>query len=150
MLNHLHQEIFFIFSYGITHKNKVTNSNKRSGTSLQNQNIAKSHLPTLNNQISHWFIDYVSFVFYYVLPLSPLTPVKMCESESPCRSMLSMLSSVKKASVSGARVSNTQRVFWVDTDSLRTFSLINILSQAGCECLLFPNTIPGSEDKMAN
>lgn len=48
-----------------------------------------------------------------------------------------MLSSVKKASVSGARVSNTQRVFWVDTDSLRTFSLINVLSQAGCECCYF-------------
>lgn len=44
---------FLVFSYCITHKNKVTNSNKRSGTSLQNQNIAKSHLPTLNNQISH-------------------------------------------------------------------------------------------------
>lgn len=46
-------DIFGVFFTVSTHENKVTNSNKRSGTSLQNQNIAKSHLPTLNNQISN-------------------------------------------------------------------------------------------------
>lgn len=74
----------------------------------------------------------------------------MSESKSQCHSMLSMLSSVKKASVSEVRVSNTPRVVWVETETLRTFRLINILFQVGCEYLLFPNTIPGSEDKVTN
>lgn len=139
---------FWYFLTVSTREKKVTNGNKsRSGGSLQNQNIAISHLPTLNNQISYWFNRLCLFC---LLLCTATCSSHSCKRKSQYQSMWSMLFSLKNPSVSQTRVSNTSWLFWVDTGSLRTFSSITILSKVGCEYLLFQNTILGSEEKITN
>lgn len=141
---------FWYFLTVSTQENNVINSTKSGcGRFLLNQNIAISHRPTLNNQISYWFdslrfcclLSIVSFIF----------PAHPCEVS--LRAQVSVTDgtdddSLQKASESGQCFDASQSQ--VDADSLRTLSSINSLPKVACECLLFPNAIPGSEHRMTS
>lgn len=136
MLYYSHWKIFLLSSYWINSGNNVTNStNSGSGRFLLNQNIAISHLPTLNNQISYWFNSPSLCCLLFCTPSSPPTPVKcLSESTSQCY-RYHHADSLEKASVSQASTSNTA---WSlrQTLTLRTLRSPNSLSKVACGCLV--------------